>query len=89
MRPVPPVDFPQFRSELLGRRDFFQGRVALTIAEEHQLGWVGPSAEVGPILRRIDLGPAVFVAAEPEIIDVAIGAGEFAVILIPPPARGQ
>jgi hypothetical protein len=78
MRPVPSIDLPQFGGELLIRRGLLQGRIALAVAEDYQACWVGPSPEVGRVLRSIDLRPALFVAAEPEIIKIAIGGGEFA-----------
>ena len=78
MCPVPSIDLAQFGGELLGRRGLFQGRVALAIAEDHQADRVRPSPEIGRILRRIDLRPAVIIAAEPEIVGVAIAGAEFA-----------
>ena len=78
MRPVPCVDLPQFGDELFRRRGLLQGRIAFAITEDQQAGRVGPCSEIGRILRRIDLRLALLVAAEPEIIDVAIAGAEFA-----------
>jgi hypothetical protein len=62
IRTVPSINFAQFCGELFGRRSLLQGRVTLTITEDHQPGRIGPSPKIRCILRRIHLRPAVPVA---------------------------
>ena len=61
--PVPSIDVAQFGGKLLGRRGILQGRVALTVTEDHQPGRIGPCPEIRRILRRIDLRLAVLVVS--------------------------
>ena len=82
IRPVPRVDLPQFCCELLRRSSLIQGRIAFPIAEDQQVGRVGPCPEIRRILRRIDLRPAFFVAAQTEIVGVPIAGAEFAGALV-------
>jgi hypothetical protein len=77
-RPVPRIDLPQLRDKIRGRPAVFQGRVALAVFEDQQPGRMRPCAEIESILRRIDLRLAVGIAAEAEVVDIAVCGGELA-----------